>query len=105
MTLGAALGLTLSGAALAQANNTVFGEGRVTIGAGEAAAVRSAARQEALRDAVLKGIKDATALDASAAAFAPIVNEVAKQLRDVQVREQHAWRERRGGYSAVIHHP
>ena len=88
LTLGAALGLTLSGAALAQANNTVFGEGRVTIGAGEAAAVRSAARQEALRDAVLKGIKDATALDASAAAFAPIVNEVAKQLRDVQVREQ-----------------
>jgi hypothetical protein len=88
LTLGAAIGLTLSGAALAQANSTVFGEGRVTIGAGEAAAVRSAARQEALRDAVLKGIKDATALDASAAAFAPIVNEVAKQLRDVQVREQ-----------------
>lgn len=88
LSLGAAIGLTLSGAALAQANNTVFGEGRVTIGAGEAAAVRSAARQEALRDAVLKGIKDATALDASAAAFAPIVNEVAKQLRDVQVREQ-----------------
>lgn len=69
-------------------DNTVFGEGRTPLGAGDAAAIRNAAKQEALRDAVVKAIKDATALDASDPRFAPIVNEVAKQLRDVQVREE-----------------
>jgi hypothetical protein len=70
------------------AQSTVFGEGRTPMGAGDAASIRNAAKQEALRDAVIKGIKDATALDASDPRFAPIVDEVAKQLRDVQVREE-----------------
>ena len=46
------------------AQNTVFGEGRTPIGAGEASAVRNAAKQEAMRDAVVKAIKDATAINA-----------------------------------------
>lgn len=70
------------------AQSTIFGEGRTPLGAGDAASIRNAAKQEALRDAVIKGIKDATALDASDPRFASIVNEVAKQLRDVQVREE-----------------
>ena len=70
------------------AQSTVFGEGRTPMGAGDASSIRNAAKQEALRDAVVKAIKDATALDASDPRFASIVNEVAKQLRDVQVREE-----------------
>ena len=73
---------------IAFAQSTIFGEGRTPLGAGDAASIRNAAKQEALRDAVIKGIKDATALDASDPRFAPIVDEVAKQLRDVQVREE-----------------
>ena len=70
------------------AQDTIFGEGRTPLTAGDAASIRNAAKQEALRDAVVKAIKDATALDASDPRFAPIVAEVAKQLRDVQVREE-----------------
>jgi hypothetical protein len=70
------------------APTTLFGEGRTPLGAGDAASVRNAAKQEAIRDAVVKGIKDATALDASDPRFASIIDEVAKQLRDVQVREE-----------------
>lgn len=76
----------LSAPAIAQ--DTVFGEGRTPLGAGDALAIRNAAKQEAIRDAVVKAIKDATALDASDPKFAAIVNEVAKQLRDVQVRDE-----------------
>lgn len=72
----------------AMAQDTVFGEGRAPIGAGDAASIRNAAKQDAMRDAVIKAIKDATALDASDPRFASIVNEVAKQLRDVHVREE-----------------
>lgn len=72
----------------ALAENMVMGEGRTAIGAGDASAIRNAAKQEALRDAVIKAIKDATALDASDSSYAAIVNEVAKQLRDVRVREE-----------------
>lgn len=84
--IAAAVMLAASVPALAQ--STVFGEGRTPIGAGDAAAIRNAAKQEAMRDAVVKAIKDSTALDASAPKFAPIVNEVAKQLRDVKVKEE-----------------
>lgn len=70
------------------AQNTVFGEGRTPIGAGEASAVRNAAKQEAMRDAVVKAIKDATAINADDPKFAAIVNEVAKQLRDVKIKEE-----------------
>lgn len=70
------------------AQSTVFGEGRTPLSAGDAASIRNAAKQEALRDAVMKAIKDATALDASDPRYAAIINEVAKQLRDVQVREE-----------------
>lgn len=72
----------------AMAQNMVIGEGRTAIGAGDASSIRNAAKQEALRDAVIKAIKDATALDASDSRYAAIVNEVAKQLRDVRVREE-----------------
>lgn len=70
------------------AQNTVMGEGRTPMGAGDAASIRNAAKQEALRDAVVKAIKDATALDASDPKHAGIINEVAKQLRDVRVKEE-----------------
>jgi hypothetical protein len=84
-----ALVSALSGAAIpALAADTVFGEGRTPMGSGDAAAIRNAAKQEALRDAVVKAIKDATALDASDPRHAAIINEVAKQLRDVQIREE-----------------
>ncbi|MFA6970546.1 MAG: hypothetical protein WC208_04005 [Gallionella sp.] len=73
---------------LAVAQDTVFGEGRTSLGAGDASAIRNAAKQDAIRDAVIKAIKDATALDASDPRFAAIVNEVAKQLRDVKVQEE-----------------
>ena len=72
----------------ALSQNTVIGEGRTPVGAGDATSIRNAAKQEAIRDAVIKAIKDATALDASDNRHAPIVNEVAKQLRDVRVREE-----------------
>lgn len=72
----------------AMAQNMVIGEGRTAIGAGDASSIRNAAKQEALRDAVIKAIKDATALDAGDSRYAAIVNEVAKQLRDVRVREE-----------------
>lgn len=72
----------------ALAADTVFGEGHAPMGSGDAASIRNAAKQEALRDAVVKAIKDATALDASDPRHAPIINEVAKQLRDVQIREE-----------------
>lgn len=85
--IGLALATTL-GAVPALAQNTVIGEGRTPLGAGDARAIRNAAKQEALRDAVIKAIKDATALDASDSRHAAIVNEVAKQLRDVRVREE-----------------
>lgn len=75
-------------AAPALAQSSVFGEGRTPLNAGDAASIRNAAKQEAIRDAVVKAIKDATALDASDPRFAAIVNEVAKQLRDVQVQEE-----------------
>ena len=68
--------------------STVFGEGRVSVGAGDAMSIRNAAKQEAIRDAVVKAIKDATALNAADPRFAPIINEVAKQLRDVEIREE-----------------
>lgn len=87
-TLSLALTTLFAPAGSALAQSTVFGEGRAPIVAGEAASIRQAARQEAMRDAVIKAIKDATALDASDPRFAPIVSEVAKQLRDVQVREE-----------------
>ncbi len=88
-----ALGLALSAGliaapTLAHAQNTVIGEGRTPVGAGDASAIRNAAKQEALRDAVIKAIKDATALDASDGRHAAIINEVAKQLRDVRVIEE-----------------
>jgi len=70
------------------AQDTVFGEGRTPMGAGDAASIRNAAKQAAIRDAVITAIKDATALDASAPRFAPIVNDIAKQLSDVQVSEE-----------------
>jgi hypothetical protein len=76
----------VSGSAFAQ--NSVVGEGRTPVGAGDATFIRNAAKQEALRDAVIKAIKDATALNADDSRFAPIVNEVAKQLRDVRVIEE-----------------
>lgn len=73
----------------AGAQTTIFGEGRAPIGAGDASAIRNSAKQDAIRDAVIKGIKDATALDASdPVKFGAIVNEVAKQLRDVKVSEE-----------------
>lgn len=72
------------------ADELVIGEGRSPIGAGNAAAIRGAAKQEAVRDAVLKAIKDATALDASDDKFAGIVNEVAKQTKSVKVLEETA---------------
>lgn len=70
------------------AQSTVFGEGRTPVAAGDASSIRNAAKQEAIRDAVVKAIKDATALDASDPRFATIVNEVAKQLREVKVIEE-----------------
>src|SRR3954469_4509958 len=72
----------------ALAQETVIGEGRVSIAAGDAAAVRNAAKQEALRDASLKAILDATAIDASENKYAQIVADLAKQLRDVRVLEE-----------------
>ena len=75
--------LALAGAA--QADDSVVGEGHAALGAGNAAAIRGAAKQEAVRDAVLKAIKDATAIDASDDRFAPVVAEVAKQMRDIRV--------------------
>jgi hypothetical protein len=74
----------------ALADDAIFGEGRSPLAAGDAAAVRGAAKREALHDAVLKAIKDATALDASADKFAPIVDEVAKQVRDVKIVSEDA---------------
>lgn len=86
-TTGLALAISLC-ATPTLAQNTVIGEGRTPAGAGDARSIRNAAKQEALRDAVVKAIKDATALDASDMRYAPIVNEIAKQLRDVRVREE-----------------
>lgn len=79
---------TLALAATAAADDAVLGEGRAPLGSGNSAAIRGAAKQEALRDAVLKAIKDATALDASDDRYAPIVNEVAKQMRDARVASE-----------------
>lgn len=70
------------------ADDAVIGEGRAPLGAGNAAAIRGAAKQDAVRDAVLKAIKDATALDASDDRFAPIVAEVSKQMRDIRVTSE-----------------
>ncbi|GGY13873.1 hypothetical protein GJV26_18820 [Massilia dura] len=70
--------------------DTVIGEGRAPLGAGNASAVRNVAKQEAVRDAVLKAIKDATALDASGDRFAGIVGEVAKQVQDIRVMSEEA---------------
>ncbi|WNO03388.1 hypothetical protein [Rhodoferax mekongensis] len=72
----------------ALAQTTVIGEGRTPIGAGDPSSIRNLAKQEAMRDAVVKAIKDATALNAADPQFAPIINEIAKQLRDVKVREE-----------------
>ncbi len=72
------------------ADESVIGEGRSPIGAGNAASIRGVAKQEAVRDAVLKAIKDATALDASDDKFAGIVNEVAKQTKSIKVIEEEA---------------
>jgi hypothetical protein len=74
----------------ATAEDAVIGEGRAPLGSGNAAAIRGAAKQEAVRDAVLKAIKDATALDASEDRFAPIVGEVAKQMRNVKVTSEES---------------
>ncbi len=74
----------------AHADDAVIGEGRAPLGAGNAGAIRGAAKQEAVRDAVLKAIKDATALDASADRYAPIVAEVAKQMRDIRVTSEES---------------
>lgn len=71
--------------AAAAADDSIVGEGRAPLGSGTSAAIRGAAKQEAVRDAVLKAIKDATALDASQDRFAPIVSEVAKQVRNIKV--------------------
>lgn len=88
-TICVALGaLALAGAA--RADDAVIGEGRAPLGAGNASAIRGAAKQDAVRDAVLKAIKDATALDASDERFAPIVTEVAKQMRDVRVTSEES---------------
>lgn len=83
------LALASAGAAFA-ADEAVIGEGRAPMGAGNASAIRGAAKQDAIRDAVLKAIKDATALDASDERFAPIVTEIAKQMRDVRVTSEEA---------------
>jgi hypothetical protein len=72
-------------AQLAAGQELVVGEGRAALGSGTSAEIRAAAKQEAVRDAVLKAIKDATALDASNPKFAPLVDEIAKQSRDVRV--------------------
>lgn len=82
--------LALGAGAVANADDAVIGEGRAPMGAGNAANIRGAAKQEAVRDAVLKAIKDATALDASEERFAPIVAEVAKQMRDIRVTSEEA---------------
>src|SRR5471030_1193486 len=81
---------SLALAAGAQADDAVIGEGHAPLGAGTASAIRNAAKQDAVRDAVLKAIKDATALDASEERFAPIVAEVAKQMRDIRVTSEEA---------------
>jgi len=81
-------GLSLCALAPAYAQSTTFGEGRVPISAGDAASIRNAAKQDAIRDATIKAIKDATAIDASDPKFAAIVNEIAKQLRDVRVTDE-----------------
>lgn len=67
--IGLALAATFA-ATPAMSQNMVIGEGRTAIGAGDAASIRNAAKQEALRDAVVKAIKDATALDASDSQYA-----------------------------------
>ncbi|MFA9217232.1 MAG: hypothetical protein ACEQSK_09015, partial [Sphingomonadaceae bacterium] len=74
----------------ASAQDAVIGEGRAPLGAGTAGSIRNAAKQEAVRDAVLKAIKDATALDASDDRFAGIVAEVAKQMRDIRVASEES---------------
>lgn len=79
--------LVLAGSAWA-ADDSIIGEGRTPLGSGDPAAIRGAAKLEAVRDAVLKAIKDATALDASADRFAPIVSEVAKQVRNIKVTSE-----------------
>jgi hypothetical protein len=81
---------SLALAAGASADDAVIGEGRAPLGAGTASAIRGAAKQDAVRDAVLKAIKDATALDASDDRFAPIVAEVAKQMRDIRVTSEES---------------
>jgi hypothetical protein len=81
---------SLALAGVARADEAVIGEGRAPLGAGNASAIRGAAKQEAVRDAVLKAIKDATALDASEERFAPIVTEIAKQMRDIQVTSEES---------------
>jgi hypothetical protein len=70
------------------ADEGVIGVGRAPLSAGDASAVRAAAKQAAVRDAVLSAIRDATALDASDSKFAATVDDIAKQLRDVKVDEQ-----------------
>lgn len=70
------------------ADEGVIGVGRAPLAAGDASVVRSAAKQAAVRDAVLSAIRDATALDASDPKFATTVDDIAKQLRDVKIDEQ-----------------
>jgi hypothetical protein len=72
------------------AQDSVIGEGRAPMGAGTPAAIRGAAKQEAVRDATLKAIKDATALDASADKFSGIVTEIAKQVRNTKMLSEDA---------------
>jgi hypothetical protein len=87
-TLRSLTAILLATSAVTALADSVFGEGRTPLGAGDAAAIRNTAKQAAMRDAVIQAIKDATALDASDPKFAPIVNEIAKQLNDVQVKEE-----------------
>jgi hypothetical protein len=75
-------------ASSASADDGVIGVGRAPLSAGDASVVRAAAKQAAIRDAVISAIRDATALDASDPKFATIVDDIAKQLRDVKVDEQ-----------------
>jgi hypothetical protein len=63
--------IAVSMASLAHADEAVVGEGRAALGSGSAADIRAAAKRGAVRDALLKAIKDSTALDASPDQFIP----------------------------------
>lgn len=80
--------LTGLAAPAAFADEGIVGVGRAPLAAGDASVVRAAAKQAAIRDAVLSAIRDATALDASDPKFATTVDDIAKQLRDVKVDEE-----------------